>query len=136
MNMIAHPIADMLTRIRNANTQLHPTVSMPHSKMKEAVARILEAEGYIESYEVIADEPQPELSLKLKYKGERSRAKRVITTITLVSKPSRRVYVGKDEVPQPLGGMGICILSTSQGIIAGHEARERGIGGEVLCEVF
>ncbi len=136
MTMIAHPFADMLTRIRNANTQLHSEVSMPHSKTKEAIARILEAEGYIEGYEVVPGEPQPELSLKLKYQGERSRAKRVITTIRVVSKPSRRVYVGKDEVPQPLGGMGICILSTSQGIISGHEARERGIGGEVLCEVF
>ena len=136
MTMIAHPIADMLTRIRNANAVFHPEVSMPHSKMKEAIARILHAEGYINGYEVIPHDPQPELVLKLKYQGERSNAKRAITTIRLVSKPSRRVYVTKDAIPQPLGGMGVCILSTSQGVISGHEAREKGTGGEVLCEVF
>ena len=136
MKMIAHPIADMLTRIRNANAKFHPEVSMPHSKMKESIARILQAEGYIEGYEVIEHDPQPELSLKLKYQGERSHAKRAITTIRLVSKPSRRVYVTRDAIPQPLGGMGICILSTSQGLLSGHEAKERGTGGEVLCEVF
>ncbi|HHR84847.1 MAG TPA: 30S ribosomal protein S8 [Candidatus Acetothermia bacterium] len=136
MTMIAHPVADMLTRIRNASAKLHPEVSMPHSKMKESIARILHAEGYIESYEVIPQDPQPELVLRLKYQGERSRAKRAITRISLVSKPSRRVYVTKDAIPQPLGGMGICILSTSQGVLTGHEAKERGTGGEVLCKVF
>ncbi len=136
MTMIAHPIADMLTRIRNANAVFHPEVSMPHSKMKEAIARILQSEGYINSYEVVEHDPQPELVLKLKYQGERSRAKRAITTIKLVSKPSRRVYVSKDSIPRPLGGMGLCIISTSQGVLSGREARERGAGGEVLCEVF
>jgi small subunit ribosomal protein S8 len=136
MTMIAHPVADMLTRIRNANAIFHPEVSMPHSKMKESIARILQAEGYIDSYEVIPGDPQSELSLKLKYQGERTHAKRAITTIRLVSKPSRRVYVTKGDIPQPLGGMGICILSTSQGLLSGHEAKERGTGGEVLCEVF
>ncbi|MEA3239721.1 MAG: 30S ribosomal protein S8 [Candidatus Bipolaricaulota bacterium] len=136
MTMIAHPVADMLTRIRNANAIFHPEVSMPHSKMKESIARILQAEGYINSYEVIPHDLQPELVLKLQYQGERSHAKRVITTIRLVSKPSRRVYVTKDAIPQPLGGMGVCILSTSQGVLSGHEAKERGTGGEVLCEVF
>ena len=134
--MIAHPIPDMLTRIRNANAKFHPQVSMPHSTMKEAMARILKAEGYIENYEVIPREPQPELLIKLKYQGERRWAKRVINKVRLVSKPSRRVYVGKDEIPRPMGGMGICILSTSKGILSGHEAREQGVGGEVLCEVF
>ena len=134
--MIAHPVADMLTRIRNASAVFHPEVSMPHSKMKESIGRILQAEGYIDSYEVIPGDPQRELSLKLKYQGERSHAKRAITTIRLVSKPSRRVYVTKGDIPQPLGGMGICILSTSQGVLSGHEAKERGTGGEVLCEVF
>ena len=136
MTMIAHSVPDMLTRIRNANAIFHPEVSMPHSKMKESIARILQAEGYINSYEVLPRDLQPELSLKLKYQGERSHAKRAITTIRLVSKPSRRVYVTKDSIPQPLGGMGICILSTSQGVLSGHEAKERGTGGEVLCEVF
>ena len=134
--MISHPVPDMLTRIRNANAKFHPQVSMPHSTMKEAIARILKAEGYIEDYEVIPGEPQPQLSLKLKYQGERRWAKRVISTVRLVSKPSRRVYVGKDEIPRPMAGMGICILSTSKGILSGHEAREQGIGGEVPCEVF
>lgn len=134
--MISHPVADMLTRIRNASGKFHPDVSMPHSKMKEAIARILEAEGYIEGYEIIPHDVRPDLSLKLKYRGERSHAKQAITTIKLVSKPSRRIYVEKDRIPRPLGGMGICILSTSQGVLAGHDARERGIGGEILCEVL
>ncbi len=134
--MISHPVADMLTRIRNASAKFHPQVLMPHSKMKESIARVLAAEGYIKGYEIIPHDLQPELSLKLKYQGERSQAKQAITTIRLVSKPGRRVYMGKAEIPRPLGGMGICIVSTSQGVFAGDEARKRGIGGEVLCEVF
>lgn len=134
--MIPYPIGDMLTRIRNANARQHPAVSMPHSKMKEAVARILEAEGYIEAAEVVAKDPQPELLIRLKYQGDRTETVRAISAIRLVSKPSRRVYVGKDDVPQPLGGLGLSIISTSQGIIAGKDARTRGIGGEVLCEVW
>ena len=134
--MIPYPVGDMLTRIRNANHRFHPTVTMPHSKLKEAVARILEEEGFIVGYEVIEENPQPRLVLRLKYKGERSQAKRAISGIRLVSKPSRRVYVGKDEIPRPLGGMGICILSTSRGVLSGKKAEEQGIGGEVLCEVF
>ncbi len=134
--MIPYPIGDMLTRIRNANSRFHPSVSMPHSKMKEAVARILEAEGYIEGYEVVALDPQPELKIQLKYQGDRSDTVCAISSIQLVSKPSRRVYVGKDSIPRPLGGMGISIISTSQGIISGKDAQLRGIGGEVLCEVW
>jgi small subunit ribosomal protein S8 len=134
--MIPYPIGDMLTRIRNANARFHPDVTMPHSKVKEAIARILELEGYIAGYDVIEKEPQPELRIKLKYVGERSRARRAINDIRLVSKPSRRVYAGKADLPKPLGGMGICIVSTSQGILAGREAASRGIGGEVLCEVW
>lgn len=134
--MIPYPIGDMLTRIRNANSCLHASVSMPHSKMKEAVAQILEAGGYIAGVEVVRREPQPELKIQLKYQGDRASTVRAINEIHLVSKPSRRVYVGKDQVPQPLGGMGMCVLSTSQGIISGKEARARGIGGEVLCEVW
>ena len=134
--MIPYPIGDMLTRIRNANSRFHPSVSMPHSKMKEAVARILEAEGYVEGFEVVAKDPQPELKIQLKYQGDRSDTVCAISSIQLVSKPSRRVYVGKDSIPQPLGGMGISIISTSQGIISGKDAQLRGIGGEVLCEVW
>jgi small subunit ribosomal protein S8 len=134
--MIPYPIGDMLTRIRNANSRLHANVTMPHSKMKEAVARILEAGGYITGFEVVAKDPQPELKIQLKYQGDRADTVRAISTIRLVSKPSRRVYVGKDNVPQPLGGMGMSVLSTSQGIVSGKEAIARGIGGEVLCEVW
>ncbi len=134
--MIPYPIGDMLTRIRNGSAAFHAAVTMPHSKMKEAVARILEAEGYIEGYDVEAKDPQPELTIRLKYKGERADAVRAISSIQLVSKPSRRVYVGRDEIPRPLGGMGVAILSTSQGVLSGGDAQTRGIGGEVLCEVW
>ncbi|MCD5415875.1 30S ribosomal protein S8 [Candidatus Bipolaricaulota bacterium] len=134
--MISHPVADMLTRIRNASARFHPQVSMPHSKMKEAIARVLAAEGYIKGHKMIPHDLQPELMLELKYQGERIHAKQAITTIRLVSKPGRRIYMGKDEIPRPLGGMGICIVSTSQGVLSGDEARKKGIGGEVLCEVF
>jgi len=109
---------------------------MPHSKMKEAIAGILQAEGFIEGYEVIEREPQPQLRVRLKYKGERAGAHPAINVIRLVSKPSRRVYVGKEEIPQPLGGLGICVLSTSQGILSGKSACDRGIGGEILCVVW
>ena len=133
---VVDPIADMLTRIRNANAQFHPKVSVPHSKMKEAIARILQEEGYIDGYETCPAEPYPILQINLRYRGDRSQAKQAITGIRLVSKPSRRVYVDRNEIPRPLGGLGICILSTSQGIISGRESHEQGIGGEVLCEVW
>jgi small subunit ribosomal protein S8 len=134
--MIPYPIGDMLTRIRNASCRYHSDVVMPHSKMKESIAGILEQEGYIEGFEVIEQEPQSRLRIRLKYKGERTSAKQAISEIRLVSKPSRRVYAGKGEIPRPLGGMGISIVSTSQGILSGKEAKVRGIGGEVLCEVW
>jgi small subunit ribosomal protein S8 len=134
--MIPYPIGDMLTRIRNANARLQDGVTMPHSRLKEAVAQILLAEGYVSAVETVEAEPQSQLRIALKYRGERNRARRAINEIRLVSKPSRRVYVGKDEIPQPLGGMGICIVSTSQGVLSGNEARARGLGGEVLCEVW
>lgn len=133
---VSDPIADMLTRIRNASEKLHADVAMPHSKMKEAVARILEAEGYVDGYEVVPNVPQPVLRIKLKYQGERSRAKRAITGIRLVSRPSRRMYAGKSKIPRPLRGLGVSIVSTSQGVFSGNEAAARGIGGEVLCEVW
>jgi small subunit ribosomal protein S8 len=134
--MIPYPIGDMLTRIRNANARLQDGVTMPHSRLKEAVAQILLAEGYVSAVETVEAAPQSQLRIALKYRGERNRARRAINEIRLVSKPSRRVYVGKDEIPQPLGGMGICIVSTSQGVLSGNEARARGLGGEVLCEVW
>jgi len=134
--MIPYPIGDMLTRIRNASACYHASVSMPHSKLKEAVARILEAQGYINGFEVVEMSPQSELRIELKYRGERTKAKRAISTLRLVSKPSRRVYVAKGEIPKPLGGMGISILSTSLGVLSSEEAEARGVGGEVLCEVW
>lgn len=132
---LSDPIGDMLTRIRNAQERYHPEVSLPSSKMKEEIARILKEEGYIEGYEVRADGAKRILTLKLKYKGKRGR-ERVIQGLKRVSKPGRRIYVGADEIPYVLGGLGIAILSTSQGIMTGHEARRRRIGGEVLCYVW
>jgi len=134
--MIPYPIGDMLTRIRNANSRLHDSVTMPHSQLKEAVARILLQEGYLAAVEKVEGDPQPQLRVALKYRGERNRAHRAINEIRLVSKPSRRVYVARDEIPQPLGGMGVCVVSTSQGVLSGSEAHARGLGGEVLCEVW
>ncbi len=134
--MIPYPIGDMLTRIRNANARLHDGTTMPHSQLKEAVARILLEQGYLSGVEKIEGEPQAQLRIQLKYRGERNRARRAINEIRLVSKPSRRVYVGRDDIPRPLGGMGICIVSTSQGVLSGEDARARGLGGEVLCEVW
>lgn len=129
------PIADMLTRIRNANHRGHQEVRLPSSRLKEELARILEGEGFINGYEVWEDEGKRTLVLFLKYKGKRQK-ERVIRGLERVSKPSRRVYVGKDEIPQILGGVGIAILSTSQGLMTDKEARQRGIGGELLCKAW
>ncbi len=129
------PIADMLTRIRNANTAFHDEAIMPSSKLKEAVARILEREGYIAGYE-IGDRPGKPgnlLTVKLKYTTDR---KRVISGIKRVSKPGLRDYRGCTEMPRVLGGLGIAIISTNQGLLTDREARERRVGGEVLCTVW
>ncbi len=129
------PIADMLTRIRNANQRYLEEVRLPASKMKEEIARILTEEGFLKGYEVWEEDGKKTLVLFLKYKGKRGK-ERVITGLERVSKPSRRIYVGKDEIPRVMGGMGIAILSTSQGIMTDKEARRRGIGGELLCKVW
>ena len=131
--MLTDPIADMLTRIRNANMALHDQVEMPGSHLKTQIARVLEEQGYIVGYESGTDGIRSTLTVKLKYDQAR---RRVITGITRVSKPGRRVYADKDSLPQVLGGMGIAIISTSQGLVTGHEARRRGVGGEVLCTVW
>lgn len=133
--MIADPIADMLTRIRNANERYHPQVSLPSSKMKEEIARILKEQGYIEGYEIQEAGVKRTLILKLKYKGKRGR-ERVIHGLKRVSSPGCRLYVKADEIPQVMGGLGIAILSTSSGIMTGQEARRRHIGGEVLCQIW
>ena len=131
--MMTDPIADMLTRIRNANTALHDAVEMPGSTMKADVARVLKDQGYISDFELREGRVGTDLIVKLKYSRDR---RRVISGIKRVSKPGRRVYVDRTLIPKVLGGMGISVISTSQGVITGHEARRRGIGGEVVCSVW
>jgi small subunit ribosomal protein S8 len=133
---MSDPIADMLTRIRNALLRQHPEVSMPHSHVKEALASVLKDEGYIEDFQVLTEGKFPVLRLQLKYVGDRRNRQSVITDLKRVSKPGRRIYVGKDDIPWVLNGMGIAVLTTSQGVMTGQQARRRGIGGEVLCEVW
>jgi small subunit ribosomal protein S8 len=131
--VLTDPIADMLTRIRNANLALHDTVEMPGSKLKGEIARVLRDEGYITDFELRDARVGTELVVRLKYSRDR---RRVISGLDRISKPGRRVYADRTTVPRVLGGMGISVLSTSQGVITGHEARRRGVGGEVLCSVW
>jgi len=135
---MSDPIADMLTRIRNALIVGHTTVAMPNSKMKVAIAKILKEEGYISSYEIVDGKTpaQKVLRLRLKYIGERRERRSVITGLERVSRPGSRVYTGKREVPWVLAGMGIAILSTPKGVMTGQRARQLGVGGEVLCKVW
>jgi small subunit ribosomal protein S8 len=130
------PIADMLTRIRNAVGREHETVAMPHSRLKESVAAVLKSEGYIEDYQVVPKEPQPVLSINLKYVGNRRDRRSVITRLERVSRPGRRVYVDKKSIPWVLSGIGVAILTTPQGVMTDQRARRLGIGGEVLCKVW
>jgi small subunit ribosomal protein S8 len=129
------PIADMLTRIRNANTAFHDDVAMPSSKLKEAMAGILKREGYITGYSVdeAPGRPGKRLTIKMKYTSDR---RRTISGLKRVSRPGLRVYSKAEAVPRVLGGMGISILSTNQGLLTDREARERKVGGEVLCQVW
>ena len=127
------PIADMLTRIRNANSAKHKTVDVPASKMKTAIAEILFREGYIKSFEVISNENQGLIRITLKYD---EKGPRVIDGIKRISKPGLRVYAGKEELPKVLNGLGIAIISTSKGLKTDKEAREAGMGGEVLAYVW
>ena len=127
------PIADMLTRIRNANSAKHKTVDVPASKMKTAIAEILFKEGYIKSFEVISNENQGIIRITLKYD---EKGTRVIDGIKRISKPGLRVYAGKEELPKVLNGLGIAIISTSKGLKTDKEAREAGMGGEVLAYVW
>lgn len=129
------PIADMLTRLRNANTAFHDDVAMPSSKLKEAMAVILEREGYISGYAVDEQPGRPgrRLTIKMKYSSDR---RRTISGLKRVSRPGLRVYSKADGVPRVLGGMGIAILSTNIGLLTDREARERKVGGEVLCQVW
>ena len=130
---VTDPIADMLTRIRNANTANHETTSMPSSKKLVEIARILKEEGYIAEYEVTEKSPQNELTVTLKY-GEKKT--KVIKGIRRVSKPGLRIYAGKDELPRVLGGLGTAIISTSKGVMTDRDARLAGVGGEVMAYVW
>lgn len=132
------PIADMLTRIRNAMMIGQGTVSMPASNLKAEVARILKEEGFIEGYEVVEDENVTHRSIKvaLKYVGERRSRRPVITGLVRVSRPGRRVYTRKQDIPWVLSGLGITILSTPKGVMTGARARQLGVGGEVICKVW
>ena len=131
--MLTDPVADMLTRIRNANKALHETTTMPTSRLKVEIARILKEEGYIKDFRVEKGESFDTLVVQLKYGKSRER---VITDLKRVSKPGRRVYARKDRLPRVLGGMGISILSTSSGLVTQRTAQERGVGGEVICFVW
>ena len=132
------PIADMLTRIRNGTMASQSVVAMPQSKIKVEIARILKEEGFIEGYEIVEGE-KPGIStlrVKLKYVGERRQRSSVITGLERISRPGRRVYTQKQDIPWVLAGMGIAILSTPKGVMTGQRARQLGVGGEILCKVW
>jgi small subunit ribosomal protein S8 len=131
--MMTDPVADMLTRIRNANLALHEEVVMPSSKLREQVAKILAAEGYIDGYEVRPGQPGKELRVQLRYGPDRTR---VINGLRRVSSPGRRVYRSADQLPRSVGGLGVIVVSTSQGLLPDREARRRRLGGEIVCEVW
>ena len=131
--MHTDPIADMLTRIRNANKAMHDTTTMPTSKIKEEIARLLKEEGYISDYRVEDGESFNTLTIELKFGRNRER---ILTDLKRVSKPGRRVYARKDRLPRVLGGMGTAILSTSGGLVTSKTAEERGVGGEVVCFIW
>jgi small subunit ribosomal protein S8 len=131
--MLTDPIADMLTRIRNANRALHETCAMPSSRVKVEIARLLTEEGYIKDYRVEKGESFDTLVVELKFGRNRER---VITGVKRISKPGRRIYARKDRLPRVLGGMGTAILSTSRGVVTSRQAQELGIGGEVICFVW
>jgi small subunit ribosomal protein S8 len=130
---VTDPIADMLTRIRNASAARHKELSLPSSRMKREIARILAEEGFIESFETQPDPVQERLVLRLKYVEGRTP---VVTGLKRISKPGLRVYARKTEIPRVLGGLGLAILSTSHGVMTGSDARKQNLGGEVLCYVW
>ena len=131
---MSDPIADMLTRIRNANTAKHDTVDVPASKMKLAIAQILLDEGYIAKYDVIEDGNFKTIHITLKYGADKN--DKIITGLKRISKPGLRVYANKEDLPKVLGGLGIAIISTNQGVVTDKEARKLGVGGEVLAFVW
>ena len=131
---MSDPIADMLTRIRNANTAKHDTVDVPSSKMKLAIAKILLDEGYIKSYELVENGKFNDIRITLKYGA--SKNEKIISGLQRISKPGLRVYANKEELPKVLGGLGVAIISTNQGVITDKEARKLGVGGEVLAFIW
>ncbi len=131
---MSDPIADMLTRIRNANTAKHDTVDVPSSKMKLAIAQILLDEGYIKAFDVVEDGSFNTIHITLKYGADKN--EKIITGLKRISKPGLRIYAGKDELPKVLGGLGIAIISTNQGVVTDKEARRLQVGGEVLAFVW
>ena len=133
--MMTDPVADMLTRIRNANTAMHDEVKMPSSKLKEALAAVLKREGYIDAFTVIdnPDRPGNLLTITMRYSPERART---ISGLRRISKPGLRIYRDANGIPRVLGGLGVAIVSTSKGLLTDREARKAGVGGEVLCEVW
>ncbi len=131
--MHSDPIADMLTRIRNGMAARHHKVEIPGSKVKIELARILKEEGYVANYRVAADNNKKTLKVYLKYRPDN---RPVITRLTRISKPSRRVYVDAQDIPRVIGGMGVSVLTTSKGVMTGRQAKGLGIGGEVLCTVY
>ena len=135
---ITDPIADMLTRIRNAVMAGRSMVGMPNSKLKVAVAQILKEEGFIEDYQVVDGDREPHkvLRIRLKYVGERRDRRSVIAGLERVSRPGRRIYAKKSEIPWILSGLGVAIISTSKGVMTGRRARQLGVGGEILCKVW
>jgi len=135
---VSDPIADMLTRIRNAIMIGQSQVAMPSSKMKVEIAKILKEEGYLEKHQVVEGERpgQPVLRLRIKYVGERRNRRPVLTGLERVSRPGRRVYTKKRDIPWVLSGMGVAILSTPKGVMTGQKARSLGVGGEILCKVW
>ena len=134
MMMTSDPIADMLTRIRNANTAKHDTVDVPASKMKLAIANILLDEGYIAKYDLVEDGHFQTIHITLKYGADKN--EKVITGLKRISKPGLRVYANTEDIPRVLGGLGTAIISTNKGVVTDKEARKRGVGGEVLCFVW
>jgi small subunit ribosomal protein S8 len=135
---VTDPISDMLTRMRNAIIMDHPMVAMPGSNIKVAIAKILKEEGYISGFEVVDGKVvgSKVLRIRLKYVGERRDRRSVITGLERISRPGRRVYKGKQEIPWVLSGMGIAILSTPKGVMTGQRARQLGVGGEILCKIW
>jgi small subunit ribosomal protein S8 len=129
---MSDPVSDLLTRIRNASDARHETVDVPASKMKLEIVRILKEEGYIENFALSQDDKQGTIRVQLRYASGK---KPVISSLTRISRPGCRIYARKSEIPPVLGGMGICILSTSRGLLTGRQAQEKGLGGEILCTV-